>query len=107
MQEVGKIYYYLRDYQNSYKYYKMFVEIRNAYKLDIYGSGDAKIGFVYKEMRYAEEGDELLERFRIYAENDVSIYKHANLALYYSSQNDYEKALDHLRQFSEQSNYFY
>ena len=107
MQEVGKIYYYLRDYENSYKYYKPFVDIRGAYHLNVYDSENAKIGFVFKEMGFIAEGDSLLERFRIYAENDGSVYKDINLALYYSTQNEPEKAIEHLKQFSGQSNYFY
>ena len=107
MQEVGKIYYYLRDYENSYHYYKKFVDIRNTYHLNIYDSENAKIGFVFNKMGFKAEGDSLLERFKIYAENDDSVYKHSSLALYYSNQGEKEKAIEHLKQFSEQSNYFY
>ena len=107
MQEVGKIYYYLRDYQKSFNYYKKFVDIREAYQLNIYDSENAKISYVYNKMGFTEEGDSLLERFRIYAENDGSVYKQINLALYYSVQNEPQKAIEHLKLFSEESNYFY
>ncbi len=46
IQELAKIYYYLRDYDNAYKYYKKFIEIKEAWKLDIYQSEDMKIGVV-------------------------------------------------------------
>ena len=40
-------------------------------------------------------------------ENDQSIYKHYNLAMYYSNKGDKEKAIEHLQLFSEQDNYNY
>lgn len=107
MQEVGKIYYYLRDYENSYRYYKKFTDIRKAYKLNIYYSENAKIAHVFKQMGKAEEGEILLEQFREYAENDPTVYQHSSLALYFSSKGENEKALEHLKLFSKESNYFY
>jgi len=107
MQEIGKIYYYLRDYKNAFHYYKNFVEIRKTYHLNIYNSENAKIGFVFSKMGFTEEGEKLLEEFKEYAENDQSIYKHSNLALYYSEEGEKQKALEHLKIFSEQRNYFY
>lgn len=107
MQEVGKIYYYLRDYENAYRYYKRFVNIRNAYDLNIYYSENAKIGFVYSKMGFGEEGEKLMEEFRNYAENDHSIYKHSSLALFYSYEGEIEKAIEHLKLFSKENHYFY
>ncbi len=107
MQEVGKIYYYLRDYDNAYKYYKRFVNIRNTYHLNIYGSENAKVGFVYLKMGNSEEGKKLLEEFRDYAENDHSQYRHSGLALYYSYKGEKEKAVEHLNLFSNETGYFY
>jgi len=107
MQEVGKIYYYLHDYKNAYHYYKRFVEIRNTYQLNIYYSENAKIAYVYSKMGFADEGEKLLEEFRNYAENDPSIYKHSNLALYYAYKGENKKAIDQLLLFSNESNYFY
>ena len=107
MQEVGKIYYYLKDYKSAYHYYKKFVDIRNAYHMNIYYSENAKIGFVYSKIGFIDEGKNLLEDFREYAENDLSIYKHSSLALYYSFKGDSEKAIEHLKLFSKESIYFY
>ncbi len=107
MQEVGKIYYYSRDYKNAYRYYKKFTEIREFLKLDIYKSEDAKIGFVFSEMGLKDEAKNFFEDYRIYAENDQSIYKHLSLALYYSQLGDKGKAIEHLKLFSDQNNYHY
>ncbi|QGY43992.1 helix-turn-helix domain-containing protein [Maribellus comscasis] len=107
MQEVGKIYYYLQDYENAYNYYRKFIDIRKAYNLNIYYSENAKIGYVFNQMGFVEEGEKLLEEFKIYTENDNSVYKHTGLALYYSYKSENAKAIEQLKLFSEESNYFY
>ena len=107
MQEVGKICYYLRDYENAYHYYKRFLEIKEAYHLDLFIGENVKIGVVYKEMGLLEEYEKLFEEFRTYAENDNSVYKHLSLAVYYSYMGDTVKALEQLNLFSQQENYHY
>ncbi len=107
MQEVGKIYYYLRDYEKAFIYYQKFSYIRETYHLNMYNSEDAKIGFVYSQMGLKEESKKFLEKFKQYAENDQSIYKNSSLAIYYSNNGQAEKALKHLQQFSNQNHYFY
>ena len=101
------MYYYLRDYQSSAKYYQKFLTIRSAYNLDIYRSENAKIGYVLNEVGLTEESNKLFEEFKLYAENDPSIYRNINLAMYYSYQNDTQKALDNLENFSNESNFHY
>ena len=107
MQEVGKIYYYLRDYVNSNHYYKKFDNVREAYDLHIYNSENIKIGYVFKKAGDVERGEELIEEFRDYAENDESIYSHSSLALYYSYKGEDDQAIEHLKLFSKESGYFY
>jgi len=107
LQEVGKAYYYLRDYENSYRYYKKFIDVKKAYKLQMYSSENAKIGLVYSKMGLAEESQELFKEHMDYADSDQSIYKYLSLAMYYSFENDPNKAIEHLKLFSDQENYFY
>ena len=107
MQEVGKIYYYMRDYARAYQYYKRFNEIRVAQNLDIFQYENDKIGVVLSEMGLAEEAEKYLRVYQIYAENDKSVYKHLNLAMLHSYRGDTKKAIEHLTFFSEQSNYDY
>ncbi len=107
MQEVGKIYYYMRDYARAYQYYKRFNEIRIAQDLDIFQYENDKIGVVLSEMGLAEEAEKYLRVYQIYAEHDKSVYKHLNLAMLHSYRGDSKKAFEHLTIFSEQDNYDY
>lgn len=107
VQEIGKIYYYMRDYENAYKYYKPFIEIREANNLNIFKSENAKIGVVLSKVGLKVESKKYLENYMIDAKNNYSIYRDLNLSLMYSYQGDTEKAIEHLRLFAEQDNYYY
>jgi hypothetical protein len=62
---------------------------------------------VYAELGLKDESEAFFEAYRTYAENDPSIYKHINLAFYYSYMNDQEKAIENLKLFSEKQHYHY
>ena len=107
VQEIGKAYYFLKDYKKAYAYYKPFVEIREKYNLAIYREENGRIGFVFEKAGNKQESEKYFEEFKSFAENDHSIYKHYYLSMYYSCRNEKEKALEHLEQFSKQNNYYY
>jgi TolB-like protein/AraC-like DNA-binding protein/Tfp pilus assembly protein PilF len=105
LQEIGKICYYMRDYESSYAYYSKFIEIKEAQQLDIYRFENAKIGLVLEKMGQVEKSEKYFEDYKDYAENDRSIYKDLSLAVYYSYQGDTKKAIEHMKIFSQQDNY--
>jgi tetratricopeptide (TPR) repeat protein len=107
LQEVGKIYYYMRDYESAYLYYKRYLEIKEALNLDVFRSENARIGYVLAKVGLIEESEKYFSMYKDYAENDQSIYKHINLSMYYSYKGDTEKALEHLRLFSKEDHYHY
>ena len=105
LQEIGKICYYMRDYKSAYTYYKKFIEIKEAQNLDIYRGENAKIAIVYSKMGKDEEAEKFLDEYKQYADEDMSIYKNLSLSMYYAYQGDSEKAIEHLKLFSEEDNY--
>lgn len=107
LQETGKICYYLRDYEQAFHYYKRVTEIREAYNLDLFRSEDAKIGFVLSQLGKQEESDKMLGNYLEYAEDDESIYRDLNLAIYHAYKGHVEKAIEHLELFSAHTNYNY
>jgi len=107
VQEIGKTYYFMRDYESAFKWYQPFTEIKKAYDLDMYNEENGKIAVVYEKMGLIDESDELLEGFKVYAENNTLIYKHLNLAAYYSWKDNKEKALGHFKLFSQEDNFHY
>lgn len=107
LQEVGKICYYMRDYESAYQYYNKFLTAKKEHKLDIYKGEDAKIAVVLAKVGKTSEAENLFKAYLEYAENDKSIYKELSLAMYYSYTGDTQKALEHLKLFSQQDNYHY
>ena len=97
----------MRDYESAYPYYKKFIEIKEAVNLDAARSENAKIGYVLAKVGLTEESSNDFTKYKDYAENDQAIYKHINLAMYYSYQGDKEKSIEHLELFSEQEHYHY
>jgi tetratricopeptide (TPR) repeat protein len=107
IQEVAKICYFMRDYKSAWKHYKRFLDIKREYNLDVYRSEHAKVGVVLSKLGMNEESEKYMDDFRDYAEQDNSIYKHLNMAMYHSYQGNIQEALEQLRLFSQEDNYFY
>lgn len=108
LQELGKICYYMRDYQESFNYFKKFNDIKQKYNLDIYPHMNAEIGYVYEKMGFSEESQKYFEDYKNYTDNSNSIYKNAELAIYYSHMGDTQKALSHFEQFvNEEKDFHY
>jgi len=107
MQEVAKSYYYLKDYEHAYRYYKKFADIRKSYNLNIFRTEDVKIGYVCLKLGKQDEAEKYFSEFREYAENDPSVYKEINLAMYFAGMGKSQQALEHLKRFSEQEYFHY
>jgi TolB-like protein/AraC-like DNA-binding protein/Tfp pilus assembly protein PilF len=107
LQEIGKIYYYMRDYENALIYYRKFLDIREAQNLEVYRFENAKIGVVLDKMGLKEEAEQLFDEYLIYAENSDAVYRHVSLAMYYSYTGDSDSAIEHLKMFSQQEKYHY
>ncbi|SEL54008.1 helix-turn-helix domain-containing protein [Parapedobacter koreensis] len=107
LQELAKVYHYDGDDERAYQYYKRFIEIRERYQLDIFRNVNLTIAIVLANRGFREEADKFAANFKAFSDDDQTIYKPMHLALYYLYQQDAEKAINHLRQFSEADNYQY
>lgn len=105
LQEIGKICYYMRDYQSAYQHYRKFLDVTWAQNLDVYQGEKAKIGLVLSEVGMNEESEKLFKEYRVYAVNDRSTYKHLSLAVYAAYHGESENAIENLRLFSQHTNY--
>jgi tetratricopeptide (TPR) repeat protein len=105
IQEIGNVCYYLRDFQCAGRYYSHFLEVKDSLHLQTYRGEDAKIGLVFSRLGMKSESDSLFRAYKEYADNDQSMYKHLSLAVHYSYHGDREKALEHLRLFSQQKSF--
>jgi tetratricopeptide (TPR) repeat protein len=108
MQEIGNTCYYLRDYDCAYKYFSKFVTIRERLQLDAYPNKNAEISLVYGKMGYKEDAAKFMKAYKAYVDaSSNSIYYNLNMAMYYAHMGEEEKALEHLRLFSEEDEFQY
>ena len=63
LQEVAKIYYYMRDYEEAYYYYNRFIMLLEAQNLDLYRYEYDKIGVVFSKMGQAEKAEKYFADF--------------------------------------------
>ncbi len=107
MQEIGKSYYFQGDYKNAYKYYKRFVDIKQAQQLDIFKNENLRIGIVLDKLGMKEKSEEFIKSFKEFADHDQSIYKYVNLMGYYAWLGENKKALECMKLFSKEDNLQY
>lgn len=107
LQDIGKVSYYLRDYDEAYRYYQRFNRMRETLKLDVYIHENMIIGVTYEKAGHPEAAQKLIESYRQFLETDQSAYKHAGLSMYYAHAGDREKSLEHLKLFAREDNIQY
>ncbi|MGB0431031.1 MAG: tetratricopeptide repeat protein, partial [Bacteroidia bacterium] len=107
LQEIGKIYMLQENYDSSFFYYSKFVNTKETYGLNIYPQENQRIGLVYEKMGYQKKADALFEAFKIYCENDESIYKNASMAVLHLQNNNIDSAITYYEKFSNEDNIQY
>jgi TolB-like protein/AraC-like DNA-binding protein len=107
VQEVGKICFMMRDYNEAFKYYKWFVKSRDRLHLNLYKYEDLRIAGVYEKMGLKLEAQKFVASFKDYADNDLTVYKNLHLATYWCYRGDKRKALDHLKLFANEKTITY
>lgn len=105
LQEIGKLHYLMGDNDQAYGYFKKFLSVKEALKLNLFEHENLKIGIVYAKAGERRKSAELIDSFREYMATDGSIYQHLHQFSYYAYLGDSKRALEHLRLFSEQDYY--
>src|SRR5690606_4584422 len=107
LQDLGKVSYYLRDYDSAYYYYEWLNRIREEQKLNVYVHENMLVGVVYEKVGKIQEGRQFIESYRAYLDKDQTAYKNLGLTMYYAHEGDFEKALAHFRLFAEEDHIQY
>lgn len=107
LQEIGKLYYFQENYEESYTYYEKYNALRTDEKVDIYPQENLKMAIVYDKMGYKEESKKFYDLFLKYCENDTSIYKSASLATKYIYEGKLDEAIAQYKIFATKNNFQY
>ncbi len=107
LQDVANFHYYQEDYDGAFFYFKKFIKAKEKYGLDIYPHEDLKIGIVYKKMGLDEQAADFFKAYADYCHTDQSIYKSASMASKYVQEGENDEAIEQLKVFATQNNYWY
>ena len=104
LQDLGKVSYYMREYDSAYFYYERLNQTRERQKLDVYVHENMIIGITYEKVGEIEKGREFVQSYKEYIDGDQTVYKSLGLSMYYAYKEDYDQALDYLRLFEKEDN---
>ncbi|MFN8342972.1 MAG: helix-turn-helix domain-containing protein [Cyclobacteriaceae bacterium] len=107
LQDIGKVSYYMRDFEGAAHYYQRFIDIRKARQLDVYRHENMIMGYVLNRVGRRQEGAVLISDYKAYIDADRSIYKHLGLSAYYAYQGDQEKSVQEMKLFAAEDNVQY
>lgn len=107
LQEVAKVCYMMGDYKEAYRYYKPFIDAREKYQLDIYKNETLKIAYILKKMGYHKKAEKYLNEYKVFMNNDPSLYKNLLKTMYYAYEGDTDTAIEYLELFSQQTDFHY
>lgn len=107
LQETAKLYYFERQYDSAYHYYKRFHEYRKTNGLNIYPQEDVKIAIVYDKMGEHKEAQKLYEAYAQYCKTDKSIYQPASMAVHLVQKGKLKEAIEHYKEFATKDHFQY
>lgn len=107
LQDIGKVSYYLGEYDTAYICYQRFNRYREAHKLNVYDHESMIIGKVYEKNGDLKKAKEFYDTYRRFVNNDQTVYRNLSLAFIYCQEGNREKALEHLRLFAREDNILY
>jgi TolB-like protein/AraC-like DNA-binding protein/Tfp pilus assembly protein PilF len=104
LQDLGKVSYYLREYEDAHQYYERFIRLRETLGLDVYIHEHLIIGIVYEKVGMEQKGKEFIESCRDFFENNETIYRELALGMYNFNIGETAKGMEYLRTFSKEDN---
>jgi len=108
IQEVAKLYVMEHDYNNAYKAYLKMNALMKLYNVKIYEGEKVRMALTWKERGDNRQAEKYIEEFRKYAEEDQTIYRQLNFAIYHIYKGNEKEAFKEFTRFlDEDHNYHY
>ncbi|HAA10461.1 MAG TPA: AraC family transcriptional regulator [Cytophagales bacterium] len=107
LQDIGKIYYTLEQYDSAHFWFEKLVYQRQSRGLDVYLNNNAMMAYVYQKLGFEEEAARLFAVYVDYVAQDETRYQSMNLAVQFAYQQQVDVAMEQLMVFSTQENYQY
>ena len=107
IQELGKVNYVRENFTKAVSYYERLENIKAFLGSNLYETEDIKYAYSLEQIGRGEEAQFFYDRYQSYIARDQSIYKNLFLCSYYASQREIDKAMTHLKLFSEEESISY
>jgi TolB-like protein/AraC-like DNA-binding protein/Tfp pilus assembly protein PilF len=107
LQDLGKVSYYLKDFDTACQYYDRFIRLRATLKLDVYVHEHMIFGAAYEKTGQTEKAKKFIASYKQFIETDRSSYQSLGMAMYYAHAGDNSKALKYLKIFAKEENVQY
>lgn len=105
IQEVAKVSFFLRDYEDAHDYYRMFLRVQESSNMDIYHGEYAKIGYTFRQMGFEEESKAFFSRYYDYASNPSRPFHNLSMSVWQLHEGKTDEALDYFRKYAIQDDY--
>ena len=104
LQDLGKVSYYIRDYEEAARYYERFIRLRDILGLDVYVHEHMIIGLVFEKIGQQEKAKEYIESYRKFFESNKTVYRDLAMAMYNFHIGETKTGMDLFRRFSKEDN---
>ncbi len=105
LQEVAKVAYHRGDYEVAQEYYLRFFRREEASGLNVYPDADINYAYVMEQLGHPDEAKPYREQYHAFIAEDKSPYQDLGYAVYHASMGEREKAMSHLKAFSQLEGY--
>ena len=102
MQEIGNICYFQRNWDEAYHYFNKYLVIKNQLQLDAYAHKNLEIAFVCQKVGDRALAEKLLAQFKVFIEQEQSVYRHLFWSSYYAYLGNEDKAIEHILLFANE-----
>jgi len=106
LEDVGMMNFMLGDYAAARLCYDSALNMMHRFKMDILKPGYLRIGITYNLTGDSVKGRYYIDEFKHFVDEDQSIYKDLNLAMYKLHMGQKQEALDLITNFANTHDYF-
>jgi TolB-like protein/AraC-like DNA-binding protein len=107
LNEVAKLNYYQKKYEEAYQFYETLNNIKLNRGIELYPHENLKMAICYEKMGFSDKAEQFYKIYEDYCVNDSSIYQSASLAFKYIHDGNHEKAIEQFKLFSTKSGFQY
>ncbi len=101
VQEIAKLNYNERNFEQAAFYYDRMYEIKALLSVDLYDSEAVKAAFAYEQVGRLDDAEKRYNQYEAYLKRDTSDFKYLSSAAINAARGDIEKGMKNFKVFAE------